>query len=127
MRNDFVNNGDAWKSFSECCNPMNCLPEPYNNANELIQLVIFKCLRPDALIAKINELVNNFYGEAISRGQKNDLEYAFERSTSKTPLIVLKSKGYNASVNILRFAEEKNAIDRYLAIKCVIALKEKIN
>lgn len=116
LRNDFVSNCDAWKSFCKCCNPMSCLPEPYNNVNELTQLVIFKCLRPDALIVKINELVNDFYGETISKGQNNGLECAFEKSTSKTPLIVLKSKGYNASINILRFAEEQNAVDRYFAM-----------
>lgn len=84
------------------------LPELYENANQLIKLVIFKCFRPDALHSAVERFVCSF-DETFIECEQITLKTAFECSTPKTPLIYFTSNGIDATADILNLAYEISA------------------
>lgn len=90
------------------------MPEPYGNStNQLIKLIIFKCLRPDALRTAIERFVVTFDEAFIDGTSINiDLKSAFVGSTSKTPLIYFSSTDIDATADILNLAYEISSGDK---------------
>lgn len=90
------------------------MPEPYGNStNQLIKLIIFKCLRPDALRSAIERFVGTFDETFIDgTGININLKSAFVSSTSKTTLIYFSSAGIDATADILNLAYEINLGDK---------------
>lgn len=102
-------NEENWKAFYMSANPVEMsLPAPYGSVSELLKLVIFKCIRPDAVHAAIEKFICSFDETFIDSEQVN-LKSAFECSTSKTPLIYFTSTGIDATADILNLAHEINA------------------
>lgn len=110
---DIANNEENWKSFCTSSNPSETLdlPEPYASVNQLQKLLIFKCLRPDAMISELRKFICTF-DEAFIESEQIDLKTAFECSTSKTPLIYFISTGIDATADILNLAYEVNSGDK---------------
>lgn len=85
------------------------MPEPYgSNTNQLIKLIILKCLRPDTLYSAVEQFVRSF-DESFNDSVCINLKSAFECSTSKTPLIYFASTGIDATADILNLAYEINS------------------
>lgn len=56
----FESNIEAWRSYYELPNPENgVLPEPYDSSEEMVKLIILKCIRPDKVVpaVRVSELV----------------------------------------------------------------------
>lgn len=50
----FKSNIDAWRSYYELTNPESgILPEPYDTAEDMIKLIILKCIRPDKVVPAV--------------------------------------------------------------------------
>lgn len=107
---EIANNEENWKSFYTSAETME-LPEPYASANQLQQLLILKCLRPDAILSAIRKFICAF-DETFIESVQIDLKSAFECSTTKTPLIFFTSTGINATDEILSLAHEVNIGDK---------------
>lgn len=98
-----TNDEESWKSFFTSANPENALPETYASANQIIKLIILKCLRPDALYNAVEQFVCSF-DETFIESEQISLKSAFECSTPKTPLIYFASNGIDATADILNLA-----------------------
>lgn len=98
--------------FYTSTNPIDVLiPEPYGSVNQLIKLVIFKCLRPDALRSYVERFVCSF-DETFIESEQICLKSAFDCSTPKTPLIYFTSTAIDATSDILNLAYEINANEK---------------
>lgn len=113
INEDISNNEENWKTFCTLSNPIETmdLPEPYDCANQLQKLLIFKCLRPDAILSAIRKFICAFDGSFIENDQI-DLKSAFQCSTSKTPIIYFTSTGIDATADILSLACQVHSSDR---------------
>ena len=114
---DITSDEEKWKEFYASANAIDAMmPEPYGNStNQLIKLIIFKCLRPDALRSAIERFVETFDGAFIDdtcTGININLKSAFVSSTSKTPLIYFSSTGIDATADILNLAYEISSGDK---------------
>lgn len=109
---DIKNDELTWREFCASTNPIEGdVPSPYTNANQIIKLLIYKCLRPDAIYAAIEKFICSF-DESFMHSQQINLKSAFECSTSKSPLIYFTSPGTSASADILNLASEMNLGER---------------
>lgn len=98
------------------------LPEPYGNQNEngfggsaskLLELVIFKCLRPDAIQSAIEKFICSFDDAMkFNPNEQANVQTAFACSTSKTPLIYFTSEGIDAMADILSLAHETHSSEK---------------
>lgn len=116
-------NEENWKAFYTSTNPIEMvLPEPYGSSadtstgsvSELLKLVIFKCLRPDAIESAIEKFICSF-DETMKSNPNNDqvnVKTAFACSTSKTPLIYFTSTGIDAMADILSLAHEIHSSEK---------------
>lgn len=113
LQSDLLGAADAWAQFYSASNPIDSLPQPYCFANLMTKLVILKWLRPDTLLAVIQQQLKIFFGEIGSvETQASNLNDAFKKSVAKVPIIILKAPDCNVSTEIIRLAEEMNAAER---------------
>lgn len=50
----FKSNTDAWRSYYELASPdSGILPEPYDSSDEMVKLIILKCIRPDKIVPAV--------------------------------------------------------------------------
>lgn len=107
---EIANDEQNWKAFYTLADATEAkMPEPYgSNTNQLIKLIILKCLRPDALYSAVERFVGLF-DETFIDIENINLKSAFECSTSKTPIIYFASTGIDATADILNLAYEINS------------------
>lgn len=112
LGDSITNDEENWQMFYTSMNPIDVLmPEPYESVNQLIKLVIFKCLRPDALHSVVERFVCSF-DETFIVSEQISLKAAFECSTPKTPLIYFTSTAIDATADIWNLAYEVNASEK---------------
>lgn len=108
-------NEENWKAFYTSTNPIEMtLPEPYDSTggsgSELLKLLIFKCLRPDAIQSAIEKFICSFDETMeFNPSEQVNVKSAFACSTSKTPLIYFTSTGIDAMADILSLAHENHS------------------
>lgn len=106
---DIAQDEEKWKLFYESTKPVDeNLPEPYASVSQLTKLVIFKCLRPDAVQSAVERFICSI-DETFIESEQINLKSAFECSSPKTPLIYFTSRGIDATADILNLAYEVNS------------------
>lgn len=108
LRETFTDNLDKWQAFYNLSEPENSeLPEPYRGQDDLVKLIILKCLRPDKVVPALQRFIIMKIGPSYIEPPQFNLRTSYEDSSPRIPLIFMLSPGSDPMDSLLAFASEK--------------------
>uniref|UniRef100_A0AAG5CMJ1 Dynein heavy chain 3, axonemal n=1 Tax=Anopheles atroparvus TaxID=41427 RepID=A0AAG5CMJ1_ANOAO len=94
-----------WKAYNELNDPdAQPLPEPFEQQDNLVRLIVLKCLRPDKVVPGLQRFIVRNIGQMYVEPPQFDLETSYRDSSPRTPLIFMLSPGSDPMDSILTFA-----------------------
>ena len=109
----FRSGSKAWKKFYNSSEPHKLrLPGDWGTTplNTLQRLCLIRCLRRDAIIPTIRQLIEEQMNETYMEPPPFDLQSAFVDSSNKIPIIFILSEGSNPMASITALGEKGNDI-----------------
>ncbi|CAB0007617.1 unnamed protein product [Nesidiocoris tenuis] len=98
---------DEWKEFYLDFDPISReMPSPMKDSENLIRLIILRCLRPDKLVPAVVQYITNIMTKTFVEPPSFNLAEAYDDSTCTTPLIFILSAGADPMVSLMKFAEQ---------------------
>ncbi|XP_062562978.1 dynein axonemal heavy chain 3 isoform X3 [Armigeres subalbatus] len=108
LRESFTENLDEWKSFYNLSDPeRNELPKPYQAQDDLVKLIVLKCLRPDKVVPALQRFIIMKVGQSYIEPPQFNLRTSYEDSSPRIPLVFMLSPGSDPMDSLLTFASEK--------------------
>jgi dynein heavy chain len=96
-----------WKEFYDKSSPENeSFPEPYQEADDLVYLILLKCIRPDKIIHAVKKFIVRHMGREFVEPPAFDMQASYNESSPTTPLIFILSPGSDPMDNLMMFAKE---------------------
>jgi dynein heavy chain 1 len=110
---------DSWIAMVEHQYAETVVPEPWMRADDcsmtnnvariLKKMIIIKVLRPDRLLVAVNQLLAAVHSEEIVSVSPVDLaEFAEPKISSKNPIMLVSSPGFDASYKVELLAKQRN-------------------
>ncbi|XP_058823709.1 dynein axonemal heavy chain 3 [Topomyia yanbarensis] len=112
LRDSFQGKLDQWRDYYNQSTPEECqLPEPYHEREDLVKLIILKCLRPDKVVPALQKFIIQTIGQSYIEPPQFNLRTSYEDSSPRIPLIFMLSSGSDPMDSLLSFASEKYMSD----------------
>ncbi|KAG7202889.1 hypothetical protein KM043_010036 [Ampulex compressa] len=91
LTNDIRSNTTAWKAYQESETMLdNSLPEPWNEKlSEFQKLILVRTVRPDKIVHKIVQLIENHMGNALNQSPKLKVSQSYSESSCSTPIVFI--------------------------------------
>lgn len=104
----FAHHSDQYRAYFDSPNAhKELLPPPWNDALDTFQkMLVLKCIRPDLLIAAVQEFITQHLGARFIEPPSFHLASSFRDSSNDTPLIFILSPGADPLEELQKFAEE---------------------
>ncbi|XP_055607362.1 dynein axonemal heavy chain 3 isoform X2 [Uranotaenia lowii] len=108
LRESFEANLNVWKIFyNESTPEERKLPEPFQEHEGLVKLIILKCIRPDKVVPALQKFIIQMIGPSYIEPPNFNLRLAYEDSSPRIPLIFMLSPGSDPMEGLFSFASEK--------------------
>ncbi|KAL1398756.1 hypothetical protein pipiens_008712 [Culex pipiens pipiens] len=108
LRDSFTASLDEWKEFYNLSAPEQApLPSPYHEREDLVKLIILKCLRPDKVVPALQQFIIQKIGHSYIEPPQFNLRTSYDDSSPRIPLIFMLSPGSDPMDNLLFFAGDK--------------------
>ncbi|XP_037908989.1 dynein heavy chain 3, axonemal [Hermetia illucens] len=109
FRTNFTANVDEWRMYYDLPNPQDApFPKPYENPDQLISLILLKCIRSDKIVPAVRDFITKNMDKSFVEPPTFDLEASFADSARNIPLVFLLSAGSDPMANLLNFAKQKS-------------------
>ncbi|XP_075164298.1 dynein heavy chain 3, axonemal [Haematobia irritans] len=109
----FQANIDAWKEYYDLSSPEEAkYPSPYENIDEMLSLIILKCLRPDKVVPAVRAFITKNMGSSFVEPPPFDLNESFADSSPRIPLVFLLSPGSDPMASLFMYAKQRNMYDK---------------
>uniref|UniRef100_A0A1A9ZUE4 Uncharacterized protein n=1 Tax=Glossina pallidipes TaxID=7398 RepID=A0A1A9ZUE4_GLOPL len=104
-----------WKIYYDLSSPEEAsLPAPYENVDEMLHLIILKCLRPDKIVPAVRSYITRNMDRSFVEPPPFDLNASFGDSSPKIPLVFLLSPGSDPMASLFMYAKQRNMYDKYV-------------
>ncbi|XP_063993893.1 dynein axonemal heavy chain 3 [Diachasmimorpha longicaudata] len=117
LRRSFEENLLSWKEYYDLANPQDhSFPKPFNTVTreELRNLVILRCIRPDKLVSAVQSFISLNMSQAFIEPPPFDLQASYDDSTKTSPLIFILSPGSDPMAGLIKFAETRGILKKNL-------------
>ncbi|XP_037881601.1 dynein heavy chain 3, axonemal [Glossina fuscipes] len=102
-----------WKTYYDLSSPEEAsLPAPYENVDEMLHLIILKCLRPDKIVPAVRSYITRNMDRSFVEPPPFDLNASFGDSSPKIPLVFLLSPGSDPMASLFMYAKQRNMYDK---------------
>ncbi|XP_070695267.1 dynein axonemal heavy chain 12 [Pempheris klunzingeri] len=110
IKEAFIKSPGDFKPIYDSKEPCNTpLPTPWcDRLNDLQQMIIVRCLRPDKIAPAVTKYVTGKLGKKFVQPPPFDLSKSYLDSNSTIPLVFVLSPGADPMASLLKFASDKN-------------------
>uniref|UniRef100_A0A1I8MKN2 AAA+ ATPase domain-containing protein n=1 Tax=Musca domestica TaxID=7370 RepID=A0A1I8MKN2_MUSDO len=109
---NFQSNIDAWKCYYDLQTPEEAkFPPPYDNIDEMLGLIILKCLRSDKVVPAVRSFITRNMDRSFVEPPPFDLNESFADSSPRIPLVFLLSPGSDPMSSLFMYAKQRNMYD----------------
>eukprot|EP00746_Dinoflagellata_sp_MGD_P065943 gnl/MRDRNA2_/MRDRNA2_27403_c0_seq1.p1 gnl/MRDRNA2_/MRDRNA2_27403_c0~~gnl/MRDRNA2_/MRDRNA2_27403_c0_seq1.p1 ORF type:complete len:868 (-),score=166.51 gnl/MRDRNA2_/MRDRNA2_27403_c0_seq1:73-2433(-) len=114
----FESNIKSWKKVFDADHPKDATwPEEFKQKTTMLeQALVLLALRPDAVVAAIQDLVCNKLGNEFIEPPTFNLNHLYMESQSSVPLIFILTTGADPMTELLKLAEEVHMRDKVALI-----------
>ncbi|XP_059216601.1 dynein axonemal heavy chain 3 isoform X2 [Stomoxys calcitrans] len=114
---NFQSDIDAWKTYYDLSSPEEAkYPPPYENIDEMLSLIILKCLRPDKVVPAVRAFITRNMDSSFVEPPPFDLNESFADSSPRIPLVFLLSPGSDPMASLFMYAKQRNMYDKTKSI-----------
>ncbi|KAM7358701.1 dynein heavy chain 3, axonemal isoform 1-T1 [Cochliomyia hominivorax] len=104
---------EAWKKFYDLSSPEEAeYPPPYDQIDEMLSLIVLKCLRPDKVVPAVRNFITRNMDRSFVEPPPFDLNASFADSSPKIPLVFLLSPGSDPMASLFMYAKQRNMYDK---------------
>ncbi|CAD6235446.1 GSCOCG00007903001-RA-CDS, partial [Cotesia congregata] len=110
LKKSFESDILKWKAYYDLSDPeYHNFPPPFDKIlnNDLLKLIVLRCIRPDKLVSAVEIFINENMGQFFIEPPPFDLQSSFDDSNNKTPLLFILSPGSDPMARLVKFAETK--------------------
>ena len=101
----FKNNVDKWYDYFRSVDFASSRPpSPWDSKNDLEQLMLIRCIRPDMLVDGFKTFIKKHLGDDYLHPPSFDLQKSYDNSSVSQPLVFLLSPGADPMASLLSFA-----------------------
>ncbi|XP_017487522.1 PREDICTED: dynein heavy chain 12, axonemal-like, partial [Rhagoletis zephyria] len=109
----FTKDIHLWKKYYDLSSPEEQpLPKPYDNIEEMLYLIVLKCLRPDKVAPAVRTFITRNMDQSFVEPPLFDLNASFADSSPRIPLVFLLSPGSDPMANLFMYAKQRNMYDK---------------
>ncbi|XP_053705138.1 dynein axonemal heavy chain 12-like isoform X1 [Synchiropus splendidus] len=110
VKEAFMENAADFRPIYESKDPCNApVPSPWcTKLNELQQMIIVRCLRPDKIVPAVVKYVTIKLGKKFVQPPPFDLTKSYLDSNATIPLVFVLSPGADPMASLLKFANDKD-------------------
>ncbi|KAM9785999.1 dynein axonemal heavy chain 12-like [Neosynchiropus ocellatus] len=110
VKEAFMENAADFRPIYESKDPCNApVPSPWcTKLNELQQMIIVRCLRPDKIVPAVVKYVTVKLGKKFVQPPPFDLTKSYLDSNATIPLVFVLSPGADPMASLLKFATDKS-------------------
>ncbi|XP_026331478.1 dynein heavy chain 3, axonemal-like, partial [Hyposmocoma kahamanoa] len=111
FKESFEKNIMEWKRFYDLSAPQeNSFPAPFDTIKGIPKLIVLRCVRPDKLIALVQQYVIAEMGRQYVEPPPFDLEKSYNDSNCCSPLIFILSPGSDPMAGLVKFSMERKVV-----------------